>query len=294
MAGHHTEVVGDENEGHVPLATLILDEIEDLSLHRDVESSGGLIGEENRRAAGQGHGDHHALAHAARQFVRVLLETLLGFGDADVLEKLENDFLSVLAGGTEVDAQRFGQLLADLHDRIQRGHRILEDHRHLGAPDLLAILQAHGGELGSLEEHRALADHVATGEQTHDRTRKDRLAAARLAHDAQPLAVLKRERHTVDGTHHTTGRDEVGSKIVDLEKGAAFAADCGLQGAHPMASRIRNFSLNASPSKLMARTVRNRTMDGMIEIHHAVSSLAWPPKIMAPQVGVGALTESPR
>ena len=45
---------------------------EDLRLDRDVERRRRLVGDQQQRIAGQRHGDHHALAHAAGQLVRIV------------------------------------------------------------------------------------------------------------------------------------------------------------------------------------------------------------------------------
>ena len=47
-------------------------QIEDLRLDRDVERGRRLVGDQQLRVAGERHRDHHALAHAARELVRVL------------------------------------------------------------------------------------------------------------------------------------------------------------------------------------------------------------------------------
>ena len=81
-------------------------QVEDLRLHGDVEGGGRLVGEQQRRAAGQGDGDHHALAHAAGQLVRVLVEPALGLGDADVVEQLRRrSAVASLRLMSEVDAR---------------------------------------------------------------------------------------------------------------------------------------------------------------------------------------------
>ena len=64
--------------------------------------------------------------------------------------------------------------------------------------------------------------------------------------------------------------------------------------AHPMASRTLKRSASTSPMRLMERMVRNRTSAGISEIHQASWSRSLPAKIIFPQVGVGASTESPR
>ena len=84
--GDHAEVVGDEDHRHEPLALLLLEQVEDLRLHGDVEGGGGLVGEEQLGTARQRDGDADPLAHAAGELVGVLVEAALGRGDADGAE----------------------------------------------------------------------------------------------------------------------------------------------------------------------------------------------------------------
>ncbi len=63
--GDDTHVVGDEEDGHVLLLLQHLDELEDLRLDRHVEGGRRLVGDQQLGPAGQRHGDHDALAHAA-------------------------------------------------------------------------------------------------------------------------------------------------------------------------------------------------------------------------------------
>jgi hypothetical protein len=49
----------------------VAQQVEDLGLDGDVERGGGLVGDEQARVAGERHGDHDALAHAAGELVRV-------------------------------------------------------------------------------------------------------------------------------------------------------------------------------------------------------------------------------
>ena len=68
--GDHAHVMGDEDEGHAGLALQPEEEVEDLRLDGDVERRGRLVGDQELRVAGDRHGDHHALAHAAGKLVR--------------------------------------------------------------------------------------------------------------------------------------------------------------------------------------------------------------------------------
>ena len=52
-------------------AAISRDQVHDHRLRRDVEAGGRLVGDQQRGLAGERHGDHHALAHAAREFERI-------------------------------------------------------------------------------------------------------------------------------------------------------------------------------------------------------------------------------
>ena len=64
-------------------------QLEDLRLDRHVERGRRLVGDQQLRIAGERHRDHHALAHTARELVRVLVDALFGVRDADHLEQLD-------------------------------------------------------------------------------------------------------------------------------------------------------------------------------------------------------------
>ena len=58
-------------------------QLEHLRLDRDVERRRRLVGDQQLRVAGQRHGDHHPLAHAAGELVRIGAEAALRVRDAD-------------------------------------------------------------------------------------------------------------------------------------------------------------------------------------------------------------------
>ena len=74
VARHHAEVVGDDDDRGAELLRQPRHDLEDLRLDRHVERRGRLVGEQELRVAGQRHRDHHALAHAAGELVRVVVE----------------------------------------------------------------------------------------------------------------------------------------------------------------------------------------------------------------------------
>ena len=82
--------MGDQQHRYIEVALQRLHQFEDLRLDRDIERGGRLIGDQELRLADQRHGDHHALAQAARQFMRILREALLRPTDAHLLQHVEH------------------------------------------------------------------------------------------------------------------------------------------------------------------------------------------------------------
>ena len=155
--GHHAhgvgemaddaEVVGDEQHGHAAPLLHILEEREDLRLHGDVERRRGLVGDQQVRLVGDGHGDHHALALAARELVGIVVEARLGIGQADDVEQPQR---LGAGGGFAEPAMRdddLAHLLLDGVERIERTHRLLKDHRDVVAANAAQLALAHGGKV---------------------------------------------------------------------------------------------------------------------------------------------------
>ena len=143
-----------------------------------------------------------------------------GVRDAHRVEELERLLVRLVLGDVEVVAEALGELPADLHHRVERGHRVLEDHGHLGAPQGPQLVLRRADELLAGVGGRPGADDVLGGEQAHDRAGQHGLAGARLADDAEGLAPLEAEGHAVDGLDDPGRGVEVGPEVVDDEERA--------------------------------------------------------------------------
>ena len=126
-------------------------------LHGDVERRRRLVGDQQLRVAGERDRDHHALPHAAREPVRIVVEPLRGaFGMPHLLEQLDRALARRRPSTrSSVPADRLGDLRPDLQRRVQRGHRVLEDHRDLLAAHVLEL------PLGELRQVAALEQDLA-------------------------------------------------------------------------------------------------------------------------------------
>ena len=189
VAGDHAEIVGDDDQRDVEPARQVLHQLQDLRLDGDVERGGRLVGDEELGIAGEPDRDHHALAHAAGQVMRILLEPALAVGDADEPQQLERPRARLALAHLQVDEQRLHDLLADRQDRIERGHRLLEDHRDVAAAHLAHVVVGEIEQVAALEQDAARGDAAGVlGQKPHDGERGHRLAAAGFADDRHHFA----------------------------------------------------------------------------------------------------------
>ncbi|CUK21701.1 Uncharacterised protein [Achromobacter sp. 2789STDY5608615] len=221
--GHHAHVVGDEDHAHVHFFLQLTDQLQDLGLDGDVQRRGGLVGDQQLRLAGQRHGDHDALAHAAGQLVRIAVEDGAGLGDAHPFEHAQR--LGARRGRVQplVQLQRFGDLVAGREARVERGHRLLEDHGHVGAAHALQravgrVDQVQHLAVAPAQLHAAVDDAAAAVlHQAHQRQRGDRLARAGFADDRQRLAPIDVERHVAHRFDDAVRSLEAHGQVVDLD-----------------------------------------------------------------------------
>ena len=201
--GDDAEVVRDEDDGGAGLGLELAHEIEDLRLHGDVERGGRLVGDQQLGIAGERHGDHDALAHAAGQLVRILLEALRR------------------ARGCRPDAaSRWRALRAASRSRPWCRVSVSVICRPMvstGLSEVIGSWKIIEMSLPRIVAHLALGElqQVACpgsgsarddaagrrGDQAQDRQRRDALAAAGLADDGQRLAGRHAEGHAVDRAH---------------------------------------------------------------------------------------------
>ena len=219
VAGHDAEVVGDDEHRDAELAGQVLQQLQDLGLDGHVERRGGLVGEDERRVAGQRHGDHDPLAHAAAELVRVLAKPPLRVRDPHQREDLRRPGPGLGGCHLEVDLQGLGDLPADGQHRVQRGHGLLEDHGDLAPPDAAHLVLGEREEIPPLEEDLA-ADDPPRGSrhEPHHRERADGLAAAGLAHQGHGLPGLDVPGDAIHGAHDATAGGELGLEIPHVEE----------------------------------------------------------------------------
>ena len=194
--GHHAHVVRDEDHAHVHFVLQPAHQLQDLRLDRHVERGRRLVGDQQRGPARQRHRDHHALPHPAGQLVRIAREHAARLRNAHEIEQPQRFRAGFGRALRLVQRDRLADLVADRKHRVQRRHRLLEDHRDVRAADVAHGTVARLREVEHLavaaaEHHAAVQDAAAAVlHQAHQRQRGHRLARTRFAHHRERFAVV--------------------------------------------------------------------------------------------------------
>jgi hypothetical protein len=96
-----------------------------------------------------------------------------------------------------VEAEDLVDLVAAAHDRVQRGHRLLEDHRHARAAHLAR-------RRASFHKHFTRSDRQVLRQQPHGRVRDHRLPRARLSDQAEDFILFDFKADPFDGLRRST------------------------------------------------------------------------------------------
>ena len=132
----HGHVVADEQDGDPVASRIDCSSCEHLLLDGDVEGGGRLVGDDQGRAAHEAHADHGPLPQAARELVRVLAGASLGRRHVDGAQPVDGAGARLRAAHAQVVATHLGELAAHPPGGVERGPRVLEDHRQRGAQEV--------------------------------------------------------------------------------------------------------------------------------------------------------------
>ena len=116
-----------------------------------------------------------------------------------------------------MELYRFGYLVADRVDGIERGHRVLKDHSDLAPanPSHLVVFELH--QVAAVEDDLARDRFSRRENQPHYRKACDGFAAARLADERERRAALDGKAHVVNRFDRARAREKVRAQVLDFE-----------------------------------------------------------------------------
>ena len=229
---HDVEIMRDEEHRHPGLGLEPGEQFQNLRLHGHVQRSCRLVGDEEIRLVGERRGDHDTLPLPAGKLVRIGAKPAFRLADADLGEKLQDSRAEGCAAHAPVQLERLADLLLHGVEWIERGHRLLKDHRDLVAAHIAQGSLVGGEQLLPLEQHRAAGVmRRRVGEELDDRERRDRLAGPRLADERHRLLLIDIEGHAADGMNRRVALAEVHLEVADLEEGVVMTTPCQALGS---------------------------------------------------------------
>ena len=263
--GHEAHVVAHQEHGGAEALLQAVEGLHDLPLHHHVEGAGGLVGQDEARRQGDGHGDAGPLFHAAAQLVGV--EAGHRGLQAHQVQELGDAVFHLAAphrlpGG--VGPHHQAHLVADAHHRVEGVHGRLGHQGDLGEADAAHLFLVQVEQVAAVQEYLAAGDASRGGNEPQQGQQQGRLAAAGLAHQAQALASVQSEVDAVDGAGHAPAGAEVHLQVADLEQGGMRRS----HGTRHAAGRCLGLASSSRPMATRSRPTKSSTRKTMGMAHH--------------------------
>ncbi|MCR6671374.1 MAG: hypothetical protein NVV79_08490 [Devosia ginsengisoli] len=245
-----TQIVGDEQHGHATRQLQIMQQFENLGLDAHVERSGGFVGDQQVRIAGQGRGDDHALLLAARQLVRIAALDMRNGAKAHFVQEPGNPQIGF--GARQAMGQSLAEMIAHTHQRIERRGRVLENDADALAAQGTQAAFIERQQVDAVEQGRALQLQTGAGRgQPHQRHGRQRLARPRFTHKAQSLAFGDGEGDAANGFDGSAAGIEGDAQIGDAEQRChQIVLKRGLMSLR-MVSATKLAKITVTPSQMM-------------------------------------------
>ena len=217
--GDHAHVVGDQHHGGAMLAAQPLQQRDDLRLHRYVERGGRLVGDDEFRLGRERQRQHHTLAHAAGELMRIGIDAHFRRRDANFIQQRQRFRACLRIREVAVRLDGLDQLLADAVERVEAGERVLEHHADALAADLAHRFRRQVVDALPAQQHLASGDPPRRLDQADHRRAGDRLAGAGFADHAENFARRDVERHAVDRREGAAAGRKLDFQIAHAEDG---------------------------------------------------------------------------
>src|SRR6266403_4750272 len=162
------------------------------------------------------------------------------FRNADLREQLDGPRPCPLAANSAVKLQDLAYLGLDRMQRIERGHRLLEDDRNIVAANAANFVFRQLQQFAPLELNAARGMRCGrVWQKLQDRQRADGFSRARLADQRHALAALDLEGDMID-------RNRSAARLVKRHREIADVEQRLVDGVHYDSTRIKRDRLSWS------------------------------------------------
>ena len=180
--------MGDVEHGHVVRLLQARQQIENLRLHGDIQGGGRFVGNQELGFGGDRHRNHRPLPLSAGKLEGIGKGFLLRLADAGFRQEFDRPRPCLFFVQTQMQGQHFGNLRADAHHGVKRGHRLLKHHAYFPPAQLLQGAFGLGQQIVAVEFQTTVKRHQRI--QPHNALRQHGFTAAALADQCQFPAGL--------------------------------------------------------------------------------------------------------
>ena len=180
--------MSDEQYRHAQFLTQPVENVEDLSLYRDVKGGRGFVCDQQFGRTDQSHRDDDTLTKTTGEFEGILIEPFGGPRHVDHLQYLEGTLAGLVVARAPMDPQSFTDLSTDLRRGVERTHRVLGNEGDLISALGLHFLFRERRQVDPVELDTAPRDPTVPGQEAHDGETCRRLATARFTDETDAFA----------------------------------------------------------------------------------------------------------
>ena len=191
------EVMGDEQHRHAALLLQGFQKTQNLEFDGDIKCCGRFVGNQQIRPVGEGHGNHGALALAARKLVGIGLGSGFRILQLHLPEQFQHPRFQLSSRHITMHRQGFPDLPADRVQRVERGHRFLENDSDTAPPHRAQLLRRGPDHLAAGIADRALAGG-GVRQELQGGQGGDRFSGAGLADQSQGFPGEDFQIHPLD------------------------------------------------------------------------------------------------
>ena len=131
------QVMRDQHDGHIHFLFQLAHLIQNLCLNRYIQRSRRLICDQQLRITYQSHCNHDTLTHTTGKLVRIAFHDFFRSRNTNQFYHFQSFCSCFFFCCICMEKNTFHDLMSDFEYRIQRSHRLLEDHCNIFSVDML-------------------------------------------------------------------------------------------------------------------------------------------------------------
>ena len=172
--------------------------------------------------------------------MRIGSETLFGIGDADLFQQFERPLSLRVLVHAEMRFEHFTDLESDRKTGIERGHRLLKDHRYVAADDRAPLGVADCQKVETVKQHRVGSHSRRPWQEAHHGQHGDGLSGAGLADNGEYVIAVNGQIDAVHRQKRAGPRIKGHREIANIEESHPVNSVAVLDRGHRGARRQKD------------------------------------------------------